>query len=232
MIIYVLLLTIVFELLLLYAYSSYRVYRQTSKSQLSEKSGREEYYSRANCLKKFIMNWIQSLIRYNLFLISYIPSHHIRIALYQYVFKMDIGKRVVIYYGAELRDPWNIHIGDGSIIGDKALLDGRCGLYIGKNVNFGTGISVYTMQHDVDDRYFGIEYKSKPVHINEHAWISSGVTVLPGVTVGEGGVAAAGAVVTKDIPPFEVWGGVPAKKLRNRNTELQYTFDGSHLHFL
>lgn len=232
MIIYILLLVILFELLLMYAYSSYRVHRQALKSQLIEKSGKKPRFSFAGLLKKSIINLLQSMARYNLFLISYIPSHHIRIAIYRHVFKMKIGKRVVIYYGAELRDPWNIHIGDGSIIGDKALLDGRSGLYVGKNVNFSTGVSVYTMQHDVDDSNFGIGYEGKPVYINDHAWISSRVIVLPGVTVGEGGVAAAGAIVTKDIPPFEVWGGVPAKKLRNRNTELKYTFDGSHLHFL
>ena len=75
---------------------------------------------------------------------------------------------MVIYYGAEIRAPWNIHIGEGTVIGDKAILDGRSGIKIGKNVNFSTGVWIWTNQHKVNDISFGIE--GKPVIIEDRLY--------------------------------------------------------------
>ena len=59
--------------------------------------------------------------------------------------------------------------------------------------------------------------KSEPIHIEKNCWIAFRATILSGVTVGEGSIVAAGAVVTKDVPPFSVVGGVPAKVIKQRN---------------
>lgn len=182
--------------------------------------------------KETIENWITSLLRINLFFVSYIPSHHIRMIFYKWVYCMNVESHVVIYYGAEIRDPWKVYIGEGSIIGDRAILDGRCGIIIGKNVNLSTGAWLYTLQHDLNDSQFGTNDKGKMIIVNDRAWISTRTVILPGVTVGEGAVVAAGAVVSKNVPSFSVVGGVPAKVIGSRNKQINYEFKGNHLHFL
>lgn len=193
--------------------------------------GKEELsMKRRSATGVYLGRMIASVIRINLLIIAYIPSHLFRNFLYKNIFHMDIGKNVVIYYGTEIRAPWNIHIGEGTVIGDKAILDGRSGIKIGKNVNFSTGVWIWTNQHKVNDISFGIE--GKPVIIEDRVWLSNRTIILPGVTVGEGAVVAAGAVVTKSVEPFVIAGGVPARKIGEREKQIGYLFHGSHLFFL
>lgn len=173
---------------------------------------------------------LSSFYRLTSTIVSYIPSHTIRNIIYKYLFRMKLGKRVTIYYGVEIRAPWAIKIGDGTIIGDKALLDGRSGLNIGKNVQLSTGVWIYTAQHDVNDPEFGP--KDAPVNIEDRAWLSTRTIILPGVTIKEGAVVAAGAVVTKNLEPYSINGGVPAKFINKRNDKLTYEFSGERFHFL
>lgn len=166
-------------------------------------------------------------------LVGYVPCHMIRMLIYKYVFHMDIAEKVVIYYGLEARYPWNIKIGRGSVIGDHAILDARFGIEIGENVNLSTSVWMWTLQHDVNSPTFGIEGEGKRIRICDRAWVSSRTTVLPGCTVGQGCVIAAGAVVAKSCGhPFGIYGGVPAKKIGERNPNLVYVFDGKHRRFL
>lgn len=165
--------------------------------------------------------------------VGYFPSHHVRNFLYKTVFHMSIDKKVVIYYGLEARSPWNIHIGKGSIIGDHAIMDARYGINIGDNVNLSTGVWIWTLQHNVNSPVFGTENKWGGVQIGNHAWVSSRVTVLPGCEILEGDVVAAGAVLTKSCErKFGIYGGVPAKLIGERSSELCYEFDGGHRKFL
>lgn len=165
--------------------------------------------------------------------VGYIPLHCVRIFFYRYVFHMSLSKNVVIYYGLETRSPWNITVGQGSIIGDKAILDARYGITIGENVNLSTGVWIWTQQHDIDSSTFSAEGKSGHVVIENRAWVSSRTTVLPGCCIAEGCVLAAHAVLTKPIiEPFSIYGGIPAKKIGERNNELVYEFKGNHRRFL
>ena len=183
-------------------------------------------------IRDSIYKFLDSLLRLNLAVTGYIPSHSVRKFLYVNVYCVDMDKTAVIYYGAEIRAPWNLHIGKGTIIGDRAILDARSGIYIGDNVNFSTGVWIWTLQHDVQASDFGTEGQGKPVKICNRAWLSCRTIVLPGVTVAEGAVAAAGAVLTKDCSPFSVWGGVSAKCIGARNQDLTYEFSGGHMLFL
>ncbi|AYL99313.1 acyltransferase [Mucilaginibacter celer] len=134
--------------------------------------------------------------------------------------KANIGKRTGIYRGFEVRSPWKLTIGNGSIIGHDALLDARCGLTIGNSVNLSNEVMIWTLHHDYNDS--GFAQTGAPVTIGNYAWICSRAIILPGVTIGDGAVVAAGAVVTRDVAPYTVVGGVPAKPIAKRNENLNY----------
>ena len=98
--------------------------------------------------------------------------------------------------------------------------DARAGIEIGADTNISSHVKMITGSHDVDDPMFEGEFL--PIRVGEHCWIGTGAIILQGVTIGDGAVIAAGAVVTKDVPPYEIWGGVPARKIRDRSRDLQY----------
>lgn len=140
-----------------------------------------------------------------------------------------IASKVIFHFRTEIRAPWSLHIGKGTIIGDNAILDARCGLFIGKNVNLSSNVSVYTQQHDHRDPYFACpnpQHKKMSVEIDDRVWLGSNVIVLPGVHIGEGAVCCAGCVVTKDVEPYAVVAGIPAKKVGERPQVLKYEFGG------
>jgi acetyltransferase-like isoleucine patch superfamily enzyme len=160
--------------------------------------------------------------------VGIIPSQHLRHWIYRRLYHLKLGKDSVIYNGCQIRDPHRITIGDFTSIGDQCTLDGRGGLTIGNSVNFSTGVWIWTMQHAVNDPDFACE--CAPVVIEDYAWISCRTVLLPGVRIGKGAVVAAGAVVTKDVEPYAIVAGVPAKKIGERSRDLRYQLK-SGLHF-
>ena len=107
---------------------------------------------------------------------------------------ISIGKDVFVNSGCHFQDQGGITIGDGSLIGHNVVLA--------------------TINHDLDPAKNRKNHYA-PIRIGEHVWIGSNATVLPGVTIGDWAVVAAGAVVTKDVPPYTVVGGIPARILKN-----------------
>lgn len=165
--------------------------------------------------------------RYVLFQIAWLPSLHARKAVYK-ALGATIAERVVFHVGTEIRAPQELRIGGGTIIGDNALLDARNGLTMGENVNLSSNVSIYTEQHNHRSPDFSCDFpgRKKSVEIDDRAWIGSNVTVLPGVHIGEGAVCCAGCVVTKDVAPYAVVAGIPAKKVADRPQVLTYVFNG------
>ncbi|MHB8134986.1 MAG: acyltransferase [Anaerolineaceae bacterium] len=82
------------------------------------------------------------------------------------------------------------------------------------------GVWIWTLQHDPQSPNF--ESIGGPVIIEDYAWVSSRVTILPNVRIGKGAVVAANALVTKDVPPYTIVGGVPAKVIGERTKDLKY----------
>jgi acetyltransferase-like isoleucine patch superfamily enzyme len=132
----------------------------------------------------------------------------------------QIDRSAVLYGGFEIRSPRKLKIGANSCIGHRATLDARGGLTIGKSVNLSSEVMIWTAQHDYRDPRFGTGFE--PVTICDYVWLGPRCIILPGVTVGEGAVVAAGAVVTKDVEPYTVVGGVPARKIADRPKGLNY----------
>jgi maltose O-acetyltransferase len=148
-----------------------------------------------------------------------IPSHAVRKYFYRRA-GMVLPASSSLHWRAEFYAPESITVGEHCTIGDSAFLDGRSGLTIGDCVNLGSHVTIYTRQHDVDSPTFA--EVGGPVRVGDHAWIASHALVLPGVTIGEGAVVAAGAVVTRDVAPYTLVGGNPARFIRERNRDLRY----------
>ena len=162
-----------------------------------------------------------------------IPSHRIRNYIYKNILSVTMQPNTVIYFNTEIRASWNLKIGNGSIIGDSCILDARNGISIGNNVNISSEVRIWTEQHDYQDPMFNCN--STPdfqVTIKDYAWIGSNVIILPKVPTGKGAEIAAGSVVTKSVPDYTLVAGIPAKKIGERNHNLQYQFNGNHTRFL
>ncbi len=109
---------------------------------------------------------------------------------------------------ARLDCPWNLTIGDLSSIGNYAWVYALDKIEIGKKCCIGESVKLLTGSHDVRSATFTLV--TKPIKIGDCVWIATGATILPGVTIGEG------AVVTKDVAPWTVVGGNPAKAIGKR----------------
>jgi acetyltransferase-like isoleucine patch superfamily enzyme len=138
---------------------------------------------------------------------------------------IEIGDDVYIGHDAFLnpvRPEGYIQIGRGSWIGPRACLDAAAGIVIGEDVGIAQYVQILTDEHIADDL-------TKPVirtpvwygRVEVHRGCDLGMNtiVLPGVTIGEGVIVGAGAVVTRDLPPYVVAAGVPARVLRHRSAE-------------
>ena len=148
--------------------------------------------------------------------VGHIPSHTIRRFFYR-LGGVKIGKGSTIHMWANFYYPPNISIGEDTIIGENAVLDGRDKLTIGNHVDMATEVMIYNGQHDVDDEVF--KAVNAPVIIEDYVFIGPRAIILPGVKIGTGAVVGAGAVVTKDVEAFAIVGGVPAKLIRERRNK-------------
>jgi acetyltransferase-like isoleucine patch superfamily enzyme len=177
----------------------------------------------------FYFGFYEGLYKYIVTKVGAIPSNHLRKFIYKHIFKVQIGKNVVMHYGIDIMAGYKIEIGDGTIVGFGCLLDGRSGLKIGKNVNFSSYVSVHTLQHNKNDPFFG--GVGGEVSIGDRAWISSNTKILPNVKIGEGAIVCGCACVTKDVTPFSIVAGIPAKEIGKRSSDLKYCFDGKSIWF-
>lgn len=153
-----------------------------------------------------------------------LPLSHGRIQVGQKKFRQwcakgfckAIGDNVNIEKGAYIPD--DLIIGNNSGIGVNAEIGG--GTSIGKNVMMGPDCIIYTSthRHDRIDIPMGKQGMTdiQPVHIGDDCWIGTRVIIMPGVSIGEGAIIGACAVVTKDIPSYAVAAGVPAKVVKYR----------------
>jgi len=113
----------------------------------------------------------------------------------------------------------HIHIGNFCSININGLIWGAGGVVIKDYVRIGARVAIATHNHNWNKKNIPIMEQGvsvSSVEIEEDVWIGVNVTILPGVKIGTGSIIAAGAVVTKDVPPFSIFGGVPARKMGDR----------------
>ena len=171
-------------------------------------------------IRKSYHKWRRTMPYLKMELIKAVPSRHIRMFLLRKQ-GATIGERVSMFKNVTIRNPKGLVIESGSSIGPGVLLDARKGLHIGKNVTIASDAIIWSLHHDMNSSDFHVI--GDKTEIGDYSWICSRSIILPGVKVGRGAVVASGAVVTKNIEPQCVMGGVPAKKIGERKqTEFNY----------
>lgn len=129
------------------------------------------------------------------------------------------GKRVVYYPGIRINPLGGIQISDDVDIAWGVTITTRGGVTIGARTLIGYNSAILSSNHIIPSsrlQIFGSGHEHKPVKIANDVWIGANCTILAGVSIGEGAVIAGGSVVTKDVEPFAIVGGNPAKLIRNR----------------
>ncbi len=182
------------------------------------------------CMSTVIKNsliypWIRSFIIYTLpnDILPLVPFWCLRKLTFG-IIGMRIGKMAFIMKDNYFINPNKVSIGAYSHVNRGCLIDGRGKVCIGNNVSISHNVNIITGSHDVNDRHFlGV---FKPVSIADYAFLGIGCTVLQGVKIGQGAVVCAGAVVTKDIAPYTIVAGIPAREIGMRNDKLQYHCHG------
>jgi acetyltransferase-like isoleucine patch superfamily enzyme len=129
--------------------------------------------------------------------------------------------KVRIYEGTTFWYPYRIRIGRNVTLNEWVYLSGFGGLTIGDHVRIGHRTSILTSDHRHDDVEQPIHQQglvAGAVRIGDNVWIGCNATILKGVNIGHGAIIAAGAVVTRDVPPLAIYGGVPARQIGIRGT--------------
>jgi len=148
-----------------------------------------------------------------LFVSTSIPGKKLRAVLLR-SFGAKIGKGAVIKTGVRVKFPWRLEIGDYCWLGESCWIDNFAEVRIGDHCCLSQGAYICTGSHDWADRAF--ELVSRPIIIEDHAWIAAHAKVAPGVRVGEGAVLCLGSVATQELESWTVYLGVPAKPIKKR----------------
>ncbi|MDQ4097721.1 MAG: acyltransferase [Actinomycetota bacterium] len=148
-----------------------------------------------------------------------LPGHAFRIWTLRRLCGWSVGEGTVVERRTTVTARGGVALGEGCVVNRGVTLDGRGGLTVGNLVNVSPEALVLTADHDADSP--GFEWRARPVSIGARSWIATRAVVLPGSSIGEGAVVAAGAVVSGDVAPFTVVAGVPAQPLRERSRDAQ-----------
>lgn len=133
----------------------------------------------------------------------------------------SIDSGATIHRGIRFLSIGRFAIGKNSTIGWGSLIDNRVGVEIGDNVSIGHRCSIYSLGHDPHSPSFAA--KGGVVKIGHYVCILANVTIMPGVTIGEGAFIYSNSVVTRNIAPRDIVAGVPAKVVGRRTVDFNYT---------
>jgi len=157
------------------------------------------------------------------FVTSWLPgSFHRRLLLR--VFGAKLGKRVAIKPGARVKFPWKLSIGSDTWIGEDVWIDNLDSVEIGDNCCLSQGVYLCTGSHDWASPTF--ELVTKPIKVENCAWIGARASLAPGTVVGEGAVVAMGSTASGDLESWTIYRGVMAKIVRRRLIRQVVRFEG------
>lgn len=153
-------------------------------------------------------------------LLNKIPSRHFR-KMTDKILGAQIGQKSFLFRRVEVLFPKGLNIGKNVTVGWFSLLDARGGILIGNNVIIASYVKLITGSHDINSPIFEAVFSS--IVIEDYVWICTGATICQGVRIGKGAVVASGAVVTRDVKPYTVVGGIPARIIAERDRVQTYT---------
>lgn len=151
--------------------------------------------------------------------VAYIPSFHIRHWYYRNIMRYPLGRDSSVHMGVFFTGQ-HIEIGDNVVINRRVYMDGRIGIVIKNNVSISPEVYIVSMEHDPNDPNFAT--RGGVVQIDDHVWIGARATLLPGIHIGEGAVIGACSVVTRDVEPYTIVAGVPARPVGERARKIDY----------
>ncbi len=158
-------------------------------------------------------------------LISHLPSRSLR-RVFLNPWMGCLSASVGVQMHCRFLHAPGVSIGERSVINFGSLLDGRrYPITIGTDVSIGPEAAILTLGHDPRSAQFAD--RGGPVSIGNHAWIGYRAIVLPGISIGEGAVVGAGSVVSRDVPPYAIVAGNPARVIGERPQPLTYTLNYS-----
>ncbi|MEP1423143.1 MAG: DapH/DapD/GlmU-related protein [Erythrobacter sp.] len=156
---------------------------------------------------------------YNAF-VTHLPLGWIRRA-YLRAWLAGIGEGTGVQMRCRFMNGHRVRLGKRNVVNFGTLIDGRTfPVTFGDDVTIGPEATVLTLGHDPQSTSFATS--GGPVAIGNRTWIGYRAIIMPGVSIGEGAVVAAGAVVTKDVDPYTIVAGVPAKPIGRRSDKLNY----------
>lgn len=156
-------------------------------------------------------------------IVGKLPSRVLR-KIYLSVYLGGLGKRSGVQMGCRFLNGRKVTLGNRNVINFGCLIDGRkFRVTTGDDVSIGPEATILTLGHDPQSKSFGD--RGGDVVVGDRVWIGYRAIVMPGIQIGEGAVVAAGAVVTKDVEPFTIVAGVPARQVGERTKDLDYELD-------
>jgi maltose O-acetyltransferase len=180
---------------------------------------RSRLYERALPLRLFRIQVVNYLTNH---VVAHVPSFTLRRLWYRHALGIQLGPHAEVLMGAYVSSfgprairRSGVRIGRNSRINRGCTLDLRGGLTIGDNVSISPEVMFLAASHDVNDPRFG--NVTRPISIEDHAFIGTRAMILPGVTVGRGAVVTAGSLVSRDVAPMTIVAGVPARRVGTRD---------------
>jgi maltose O-acetyltransferase len=212
----------------------YEQNRASSIRTLNIISARVKFFNSSlrQFLKKITPGWIRYRLypffrNYNKGFILYffnhfvakIPCFTIRTWYLRKILKIKIGKGSALHMHVFITDR-AIKIGENNVISRRCYLDGRGGIETGNNVSISPEAYIISASHYVNDPEYNVFFKK--VTIDDYVWIGARALIMPGIHIGKGAVVGAGAVVTRDVAPFTIVAGNPAREIGKRSEDLTY----------
>ena len=177
-------------------------------------------------MKRFIFGVYSFLENLLYIVLDWLPQ-----PLRYWIFKVllaRLGRGSMIDYQSYFRYPWTISIGKGVWINrgcefyGSMMATSRAQIIIGDHCALAPRVRILCATHD--HRHLALPDRAASVTLGRHVWVGAGATILPGITIGDGAVIAAASVVTRDVAPFSIVAGNPARFIKSRELSDENTF--------